>query len=144
MIVGFPGETEQDFDETLTLLDGVGYDSVFSFKYSARPNTPALNLDDAIGEEEKSRRLEVLMAKQKEIQITRYAKYIGAELEVMVEGYNEPRRQWIGRTTHNKTLNFTAPEAASPAPGSYVQVRVTRTFPNSLVGELVLGGSPWK
>ena len=84
------------------------------------------------------------MAKQKEIQITRYAKYIGEELEVMVEGYNEPRRQWIGRTTHNKTLNFTAPEAASPAPGSYVQVRVTRTFPNSLVGELELGGSPWK
>src|SRR5205807_1037340 len=82
VIVGFPGETEQDFDETLTLLDGVGYDSVFSFKYSARPNTPALNLDDAIREEEKSRRLEVLMAKQKEIQITRYAKYIGAELEV--------------------------------------------------------------
>src|SRR5438445_10161844 len=81
VIVGFPGETEQDFDETLTLLDGVGYDSVFSFKYSARPNTPALNLDDAIGEEEKSRRLEVLMAKQKEIQITRYAKYIGEELE---------------------------------------------------------------
>src|SRR5437660_100229 len=67
VIVGFPGETEADFAETLSLLDEVGYDSVFSFKYSARPNTPALTLDDALSEEEKSRRLEVLMSKQKQI-----------------------------------------------------------------------------
>src|SRR6202050_5812238 len=88
MIVGFPGETEEDFAETLSLLDAVGYDAVFTFKYSPRPNTPSLALEDAIPDQEKSRRLEVLMAKQKEIQITRYKKYIGTVLEVMVEGKN--------------------------------------------------------
>ena len=68
MIVGFPGETEEDFEETLSLLDDVGYDSVFGFKYSPRPNTPALHLDDAIPDEEKARRLTVLKEKQREIQ----------------------------------------------------------------------------
>src|ERR1700732_1552596 len=70
MIVGFPGETEVEFEETLALLDEVGYDAVFTFKYSPRPNTPSLALDDAISDQEKSRRLETLMSRQKEIQIT--------------------------------------------------------------------------
>jgi tRNA-2-methylthio-N6-dimethylallyladenosine synthase len=138
MIVGFPGETEEDFGETLNLLEEVGYDSVFTFKYSPRPNTPSLALEDAIPDEEKSRRLEVLMAKQKEIQIARYKKYIGTVLEVMVEGRNEARNQWIGRTSQNKTLNFTAPESSAPKVGSYVPVRATTSFPNSLLGELVI------
>ena len=138
VIVGFPGETETDFEQTLSLLDQIGYDGVFSFKYSARPNTPALRLDDAIPEEEKSRRLEVLMGRQKEIQVARYKKYIGTTCEVMVEGFNEPRRQWIGRTSQNKTLNFTACSEAAPKLGSYVQVRVTGSFPNSLLGEMMV------
>src|SRR5271154_3063520 len=138
VIVGFPGETEEDFEQTLSLLDEVGYDSVFTFKYSPRPNTPSLALEDAIPDEEKARRLEVLMAKQREIQITRYKKYIGTISEVMVEGKNESRGQWIGRTSQNKTLNFTAPEASAPNVGSYVPVRATASFPNSLVGELVI------
>ena len=136
VIVGFPGETEADFAETLSLLDEVGYDGVFTFKYSPRPNTPSINLDDAIPDAEKSRRLEVLMARQREIQIARYQKYVGTECEVMVEGYNEPRAQWIGRTSQNKTLNFTAPQGVAPGIGTYVPVLVTRSFPNSLVGEL--------
>src|SRR5215831_16106275 len=107
VIVGFPGETEADFAETLNLLDEVGFDGVFSFKYSARPNTPALSLNDAIPEQEKSRRLDVLMTRQKEIQIARYKKYIGMQCEVMVEGHNDARGQWIGRTSQNKTVNFT-------------------------------------
>jgi tRNA-2-methylthio-N6-dimethylallyladenosine synthase len=138
MIVGFPGETEEDFLQTLSLLDEVGYDSVFTFKYSPRPNTPSLAMEDAIPDEEKSRRLEVLMARQKEIQITRYKKYIGTIAEVMVEGRNEARAQWIGRTSQNKTLNFTAPEGALPKVGTYVPVRATISFPNSLLGELVV------
>ncbi len=138
IIVGFPGETEEDFAETLSLLDEVGYDGVFTFKYSPRPNTPSLALDDAIPDQEKSRRLEVLMARQKEIQVNRYKKYIGTISEVMVEGRNESRAQWIGRTSQNKTLNFTAPESATPTVGSYVQVRATVSFPNSLLGELVV------
>ncbi len=138
IIVGFPGETEQDFGETLSLLDEVGYDSVFTFKYSPRPNTPSLTLDDAIPDEEKSRRLEALMSRQKEIQINRYKKYIGTIAEVMVEGKNEARSQWIGRTSQNKTLNFTAPNTAAPKVGSYVQVKATTSFPNSLLGEMVV------
>ena len=138
VIVGFPGETEADFAETLSLLDEVGFDAVFSFKYSARPNTPALGLEDAIPEQEKSRRLDVLMTRQKEIQIARYKKYVGTECEVMVEGLNPARGQWIGRTSQNKTLNFTAAASVDLKPGSYVPVRVTGSFPNSLLGEMVV------
>src|SRR5260370_30926637 len=138
VIVGFPGETEADLAETLGLLEEVGYDAVFAFKYSPRPNTPSLSMEDAIPDEEKARRLEVLMAKQREIQSASYKRYIGTHCEVMVEGRNEARAQWIGRTTHNKTLNFTAPQGANPKAGSYVPVRVTSSFPNSLLGELVV------
>ena len=137
-IVGFPGETESDFEETLSLLDEVGYDGVFAFKYSARPNTPALRLEDAIPEEEKVRRLDVLMSRQREIQISRYKKYIGQQCEVMVEGKNQARAQWIGRTSQNKTLNFTLQGKQEPNVGSYVPVVVTGSFPNSLLGELVM------
>jgi tRNA-2-methylthio-N6-dimethylallyladenosine synthase len=138
VIVGFPGETDSDFEQTLSLLDEVGYDGVFSFKYSARPNTPALRLEDAISEDEKARRLEVLMATQRDIQISRYKNYIGQQCEVMVEGKNQSRGQWIGRTSQNKTLNFTLGAAPEPSVGTYVLVRVTASFPNSLVGELLL------
>ena len=136
VIVGFPGETEFDFEQTLSLLDEVGYDGIFSFKYSPRPNTPAVNLDDAIPDVEKARRLEVLMARQREIQISRHRKYIGTKCEAMVEGHNAARAQWIGRTSQNKTLNFSATE--TPKIGSYINVLVTQTFPNSLVGEMVI------
>jgi len=136
VIVGFPGETESDFDQTLNLLDDVGYDGVFSFKYSARPNTPALSLEDAIPEAEKSRRLEVLMANQRQIQTINYKRYVGTQLEAMVEAFNDSRNQWIGRTSHNKTLNFTA--TTTPRVGSYVSVNVTASFPNSLLGEMVV------
>src|ERR1700678_1919079 len=138
IIVGFPGETEQDFADTLSLLDEVCYDAVFTFKYSPRPNTPSLALEDAIPDEEKFRRLEVIMSHQRQIQINRYKKYIGSKLEVMVEGKNEARHQWIGRTSQNKTMNFTAPEGSNPQTGTYVKVKATQSFPNSLLGELVI------
>jgi len=138
IIVGFPGETEQDFADTLSLLDEVCYDAVFTFKYSPRPNTPSLALEDAIPDEEKSRRLEVIMSHQRQIQINRYKKYIGSKLEVMVEGKNEARHQWIGRTSQNKTMNFTAPEGSNPQTGTYVKVKATQSFPNSLLGELMI------
>jgi tRNA-2-methylthio-N6-dimethylallyladenosine synthase len=137
VIVGFPGETEVDFDETLSLLDEVHYDGVFAFKYSPRPNTPAIGLEDAIPDGEKSRRLNVLLERQRSIQKSSNQKHIDEHCEVMVEGKNEARNQWIGRTSQNKTLNFTAASAARIQPGSYVPVRVTAAFPNSLVGELV-------
>jgi tRNA-2-methylthio-N6-dimethylallyladenosine synthase len=138
IIVGFPGESGDDFMQTLSLLDEVGFDGIFSFKYSPRPNTPAITLDDPISDGEKSRRLDVLMQRQKEIQIAHYQRYIGTIQEVMVEGKNQSRMQWIGRTSQNKTLNFTAPEGSIPQIGTYVRVRSTQSFPNSLLGELVV------
>jgi tRNA-2-methylthio-N6-dimethylallyladenosine synthase len=138
MIVGFPGETEADFEQTLGLIDEVGYDSIFCFKYSPRPNTPSLKLEDAIPDEEKSRRLIVLQEKQREIQRRLYQRHVGQILEVMVEGKNEARGQWIGRTSQNKTLNFTAPPAIAPEVGSYIPVVTTGSFPNSLLGEMVI------
>jgi tRNA-2-methylthio-N6-dimethylallyladenosine synthase len=138
IIVGFPGESEEDFADTLSLLDEVGYDGIFGFKYSPRPNTPAIGLLDAIPEEEKARRLTVLQEKQRELQRVSYRKHVGEVLQVMVEGKNEARKQWAGRTSQNKILNFTAPEGAAPEHGSYVPVRVTVAFPNSLAGELAV------
>ncbi|MGC2193880.1 MAG: tRNA (N6-isopentenyl adenosine(37)-C2)-methylthiotransferase MiaB [Terriglobales bacterium] len=138
VIVGFPGETEAEFQQTLSLLDTVEYDGVFSFKYSPRPNTPALNLADVISDEEKARRLAVLMERQRDIQKRRNQKHLGQTIEVMVEGKNDARGQWIGRTSQNKTLNFTALEARLTAPGSYVSVLITGSFPNSLVGQMVV------
>ena len=137
IIVGFPGETEEDFGQTLSLLDEVQYDGVFAFKYSPRPNTPAISLEDAIPDEEKSRRLSVLFERQRAIQKIRNQKHLGEKIVVMVEGKNDSRNQWIGRTSQNKTLNFAAAEEGGFAAGSYVSVRVTAAFPNSLVGESV-------
>jgi tRNA-2-methylthio-N6-dimethylallyladenosine synthase len=137
MIAGFPGETEEDFEETLSLLDEVGFDAVFAFKFSPRPNTPAISLADSVPEGEKSRRLQVLMDRQREIQRVRYARHIGEILEAAVEGYNPQRGQVNGRSSQNKTVNFTTSQPISPAPGSYVPVRITQSFPNSLAGEAV-------
>jgi tRNA-2-methylthio-N6-dimethylallyladenosine synthase len=142
VIVGFPGETEADFEETLSLLDEVEYDGIFAFKYSPRPNTPALQFIDAIADQEKSRRLAVLNEKQRDIQRRNYQKHLGEVIEVMVEGHNPARAQWVGRTSQNKTLNFVAPAEIKPKIGSYGQVRVTAAFPNSLVGEWVCSESP--
>jgi len=138
IIVGFPGETEEDFERTLDLLDEVQYDSLFSFKYSPRPNTAALELGDRVAEEEKQRRLVILQEKQRAIQMRRNAALIGALEEVLVEGRNQALEQWIGRTSSNRTLNFTqADTGAESLIGKYVPVRVTRSGPNSLVGESV-------
>jgi tRNA-2-methylthio-N6-dimethylallyladenosine synthase len=138
IIVGFPGETESDFAETLSLLEACDFDSIFTFKYSPRPNTPALHLEDPIPDDEKARRLAVLMDKQKQIQTRRNQKHIGQTLEVMVEGKNSARQQWIGRTSQNKTLNFTAPDNVVLDNGVYTKVLVTACFPNSLLGKMVV------
>ena len=113
------------------------YDSLFSFKYSPRPNTAALGLEDHMPEEEKQRRLVIVQEKQRAIQIRRNAGLIGSVKEVLVEGRHQALEQWIGRTSDNRTLNFTH-AAATAQPllvGQYLPVRVTRAGPNSLVGE---------
>jgi tRNA-2-methylthio-N6-dimethylallyladenosine synthase len=138
IIVGFPGEANGEFEQTMTLLEEVRFDGVFSFKYSPRPNTPAIAMENAISEEEKIARLAILNERQREIQRANYSRHVGQVLEVMVEGYQPARGQVTGRTSQNKTLNFTVPgDIAAPEVGSYVQVRVLRALPNSLVGEIV-------
>jgi len=136
-IAGFPGETEEEFHETLALLTEVGYDAVFAFKYSPRPNTPSLQYPDSIPDAEKSRRLQILQEHQREIQRVTYRRHVGQVLEVMVEGKNSARGQMTGRTSQNKTLNFVLNHRPEPEIGSYVTVLVTQAFPNSLLGELV-------
>ena len=113
---------------------------MFIFKYSKRPNTPALQYEDHIPEEEKTRRFTILQERQRVIQMRRNSQYVGKTEEVHVEGYNMATNQWIGRTSQHKTLNFTC--ASLPAPterrtliGNYLDVLVTRAGPNSLAGE---------
>jgi len=137
IIVGFPGETPEDFIQTMDLLAEVEYDCVFGFKYSGRPNTPALTMIDSIPDAEKGHRLQVLLDRQREIQRVNYGKHLGQTMEVMVEGANPARGQISGRSSQNKPVNFTCAQAIAPAPGSYRQVKITATHPNSLVGEAV-------
>ena len=133
VIVGFPGESEADFEETLSLLDQVRYDSLFSFKYSPRPNTASLRLNDVVPEEEKSRRLAVLQDKQREIQSAGNKQLIGETFEVLVSGKSRRENQWSGYTSSCRLANFTS--HAKELLGTYVQVRVTGATPNSLVGD---------
>jgi tRNA-2-methylthio-N6-dimethylallyladenosine synthase len=131
IIVGFCGETGEDFEQTLSLLDQVGYDQVFSFKYSPRPNTSAGCLSDSVPEEEKGRRLIALQERQRQIQLRRNQALVGREFEVLVEGFHPKLEQAAGRTTSNHVVNF--PGEAGWV-GRYMSVRVTSAGPNSLVG----------
>src|SRR6266853_1370945 len=135
IIVGFPGETEYEFEETLSLLDEVQYDSMFSFKYSPRPNTPSLSMSDSISEEEKSRRLAILQDRQREIQAAKNERFVGDEYEVLVSGKSRRENQWTGYTTSHRMINFASQERELL--GTYVQVRVKGATPNGLGGEHV-------
>ena len=131
IIVGFPGETEADFDQTMSLLKTVQYDGVYSFIFSPRPKTPAAELTNAIPHPEKSRRIVALQAYQREIQLLRNRTLISQTAEVMVEGYNPQREQYSGRTSANRVIKF-ASEAETF--GSYRQVRITDVGPSALNG----------
>ncbi|MGA7853619.1 MAG: tRNA (N6-isopentenyl adenosine(37)-C2)-methylthiotransferase MiaB [Candidatus Acidiferrales bacterium] len=133
IIIGFPGETEEDFANTLSLLDEAQYDAIFSFKYSPRPNTSSMHMPDAIPEEEKSRRLAILNEHQRQIQIANNEKLVGEAFEVLVDARHSARNQWAGRSTSNRMINFTSPR--ENILGEYVQVKILRGGPNSLVGE---------
>jgi tRNA-2-methylthio-N6-dimethylallyladenosine synthase len=134
MIVGFSGETDEDFNETLTLTAAVRYHSMFSFKYSPRPNTLALKrMTDDVPEVEKTRRIVALQALQKEIQGELYRAAIGSTTAVLVDSQSR-RRDWelSGRTSGNTVVNFSgAPEWI----GRIVPVTITDANPNSLRGE---------
>jgi tRNA-2-methylthio-N6-dimethylallyladenosine synthase len=129
--VGFPGETEEDFQDTISLIDQVQYDSVFSFKYSPRPNTAALDLPGEIPEEEKGRRLIHLQERQKLIQYNKNASYLGETVEVLADDTARARFSLSGRTSENKIVNFDGPERLL---GQFVKVEITGFSANSLKG----------
>lgn len=144
LIVGFPGETEDDFQMTLSIMRTVRYDATFSFIYNPRPGTRAARLQDDVPVETKKRRLSELQALQKSIQVEIHQALVGQELEVLVEG--KSRRggaQYFGRDSGNRVVNFeydvSMAGTGSPADpsGRMVRIRVTRSHPNSLFGEML-------
>jgi tRNA-2-methylthio-N6-dimethylallyladenosine synthase len=143
MIVGFPGESAGDFDETLSLTEAVGYHSMFSFKYSPRPNTLALKrMPDDVSEADKTARIVALQALQRRIQTRLHERAVGQELAVLVDATSRRRREEIsGRTTGNTVVNLPLPadtrDNAGPAAwiGRTLQVRITGAGPHSLRGE---------
>ncbi len=130
-IVGFPGESERDFNLTLSLMEKVRYDSIFSFIYSPRKHTKAAVFEDNIDLETKKIRLQELHELQKRIQLEEHAKLVGKEFEVMVTGKN-PRRagELLGRTESYKVVNF----PGNQPPGEFVRVSIKRFGPHSLRG----------
>jgi tRNA-2-methylthio-N6-dimethylallyladenosine synthase len=145
IIVGYPGETDSDFAETLSLLEYVQYDSIYSFEYSERPDTPALKLAlrDNVPAEVKAARLQQVQALQAEIGARRLARWVGREVDVLVEG--EAARhpgQLCGRTTGNEMVNFSdgrpgaeLPSSAASLVGTLARVRITAARAHTLVGE---------
>jgi tRNA-2-methylthio-N6-dimethylallyladenosine synthase len=133
IIVGFPGETEEEFLMTVETLKTIRYDSIFSFKYSDRPMTKANLLPDKVPEEEKQRRLTYLQGIQKTITLEKHTSLIGQSLEVLVEGFGRRPGQLSGRTGDLKLINFNGPEKLL---GQLVKVTVIEAWPVSLIGEL--------
>ena len=141
MIVGFPGETAADFDETLSLVEAVQYHSMFSFKYSVRPNTLASKRPaDEVGEAEKTRRIVALQTLQREIQTRLNARAVGTTVEVLVDTAGRRRDAEVsGRTRGNAVVSFPVPDSGTDAAtwvGRAVPVAIRRAGPHSLWGEV--------
>jgi tRNA-2-methylthio-N6-dimethylallyladenosine synthase len=135
IIVGFPGETESDFKESLQLVDEIQFDNIFSFRYSERMRTVASRLPDKVDESEKQQRLYVLQERQRQITLSKNILLKGTSQEVLVEGLGKKGgAQLMGRTTGNKVVNF---PAKSDLKGELVTVRIIEAFQNSLFGEMV-------
>ena len=135
VIVGFPGETQQAYLDTLDLIKHVRFDTLYSFKYSERPGTKAAGLIDDIGLEEKSARLRELQALQNDITIENNQARIGNIYEVLVDGLSARHTDQVhGRTTQGTIVNF---KGDSSLVGTTVPVKITRGNPNSMTGEMV-------
>lgn len=134
MIVGFPGETDDDFNETMGLIAEVEYDGLYIFKYSPRPRTPAAAYADSIPEEVKTERFLRLQELQDRIQKRRYERYLGRTVEVLVEGISSRSpSDYTGHTRCNKVVNF---PAAAEALGKLVNVKISEVKSHSLYGEM--------
>ena len=135
MIVGFPGERAEDFDQTLSLAAQVRFSSMFSFKYSQRPNTlAAKRFADDVPEADKTARIVALQALQRDIQLADHERLVGRTVEVLADGVSRRRSTEIsGRTTGNTVVNFAG---GSGQLGELVAVTIRRAGPNSLWGEV--------
>ncbi|WDE10492.1 tRNA (N6-isopentenyl adenosine(37)-C2)-methylthiotransferase MiaB [Thalassomonas haliotis] len=134
-IIGFPGETDQDFEATMDLIKAIDFDLSFSFIYSARPGTPAADLPDDISEETKKQRLYILQDRinQQALRIAR--QMLGTEQRILVEGPSKKNPMELrGRTENNRIVNFVAPHHVI---GQFVDVKITDVYANSLRGDLV-------
>jgi tRNA-2-methylthio-N6-dimethylallyladenosine synthase len=138
VIVGFPGEEEKDFEETLDLIRGVRFDDLFSFKYSTRKGTRAAQFPDQVEEKVKQERLSALQKVQREITLEKNQEWEGHLEEVLVEGRSKQSVQDVtGRTRSNKIVNF---EGDLSLVGKRVPVRITKAYPHSLRGEMLGAG----
>jgi tRNA-2-methylthio-N6-dimethylallyladenosine synthase len=141
MIVGFPGERDEDFEETLTLTAAVRYHSMFSFKYSPRPNTLAdKRMADEVGEDEKTRRIVALQALQRDIQSALNDRMVGQTVDVLVDAASRRRETELsGRTSGNVVVNLPGP---ADWIGRTIPVRIDRAGPHSVWGRAVENGTP--
>jgi len=133
MIVGFPGETEEDFLATLSLMEEVGYADLFSFAFSARPETDAARYRDALTRREKQERLDRLQSLQRAMTLEMSRGLVGTVQEVLVEGNSRRGDQLFGRTSGNRVVNFPGDRSLT---GSMVRVTIREALPNSLLGEI--------
>ena len=135
LIVGYPGETEEEFEETCSLVEQVGYDSAFTFIYSPRVGTRAADMPDQIPEEVSSRRIQKLIALQKDVTHKRYANYIGQVHSVLVEeSSRRDENQMAGKNEYNITVNFPGDKSLI---GQIVRVKITSAGESTLRGERV-------
>jgi tRNA-2-methylthio-N6-dimethylallyladenosine synthase len=136
VIVGFPGESDADFEDTLSLIRAVGFHSMFSFKYSARPKTLAeARLPDDVPEGEKTRRITTLQAAQREIQLELNTRLVGGEVGVLIDAASRRRHTELsGRTSGNVVVNLPGPAGWI---GRMVAVRVERAGPHSVWGRVI-------
>jgi tRNA-2-methylthio-N6-dimethylallyladenosine synthase len=135
IIIGFPGETEADFQDTMALVEQVGFDALYIFKYSERPGTPAAKLDDDVAQSEKTARFLELERLQRHLQQKIYEGYLGREVKVLVEKNSSKSDQDMsGHSTCHKVINF---PRASVTAGQVARVRVTKAKENSLYGEVL-------
>jgi tRNA-2-methylthio-N6-dimethylallyladenosine synthase len=132
-IVGFPGETEQDFRDTLALIEQVGYAGAYSFAYSSRPGTPAADMDDQVTDEVKSERLQRLQALITRQQRDYNARSVGRTVEVLIEKAGRLPGQLVGKTPYLQTVQVTAP---SEMIGDVVPIAITDIGTNTLFGAI--------
>jgi tRNA-2-methylthio-N6-dimethylallyladenosine synthase len=152
IIVGFPGETDADFQKTLEIIRQAEFDNIFAFSYSDRPSAPAAELSGKISEKQKNERLQTVLAQQQEITLRKNQALVGSTVEILVDGFSKKQNgktgsggletvQWTGRTTTHKVVNFIqiagGVEIRQNYTGRLLDVRIEKALPHSLWGHAI-------